>query len=119
MANWCCVKQCGACCNLNPADRPDLDQYLSAAELEQYFSLVGPDGWCVNYDAANRECRIYTDRPRFCRVETEVFRDLYGVAPQELNDFAIECCRQQIDGVYGDRSPERLRFDQAVGPTID
>ncbi|NJN49534.1 MAG: YkgJ family cysteine cluster protein, partial [Alkalinema sp. RL_2_19] len=24
MATWQCVKNCGACCNLNPAERPEL-----------------------------------------------------------------------------------------------
>ena len=115
MATWQCVKQCGACCHLDPAERPDLDEYLSPDELELYLSMVGEDGWCVNYDRVTRECQIYSDRPRFCRVEPEVFQDMYGIQPEELKDFAIDCCRQQIEGVYGDRSLEMLRFDQAVG----
>ena len=94
MATWQCVKQCGACCNLDPAERPDLDEYLTVAELELYN---------------------YSDRPRFCRVESEVFQDMYGVEPEEVNDFAIDCCRQQIEGVYGDRSLEIIRFNKAVG----
>lgn len=115
MATWQCVKQCGACCNLNPADRPDLESYLSADELALYLSLVGEDGWCVHFDPIARECCIYPNRPRFCRVEPETFYDMYGIEPDDLNDFAIDCCRQQIEGVYGDRSLEMLRFDRAVG----
>jgi uncharacterized protein len=115
MATWQCVKQCGACCNLNPTDRPELEQYLTPEELELYLSLVGEGGWCIHFDHANRECQIYADRPRFCRVEPEVFHDLYGIEPEELNDFAIDCCYQQIEGVYGDRSLELLRFDREVG----
>jgi uncharacterized protein len=115
MATWRCVKQCGACCQLDPADRPDLDQYLSSDELGIYLSLVGPDGWCINYDQTARECRIYDQRPRFCRVEADVFQDLYGIEPAELNDFAIDCCRQQIEGVYGELSLESLRFEHEVG----
>ncbi|HEY9644351.1 MAG TPA: YkgJ family cysteine cluster protein [Coleofasciculaceae cyanobacterium] len=115
MATWQCVKQCGACCNLNPADRPELEQYLTAEELELYLSLVGEGGWCINFDHATRECKIYADRPRFCRVEPDVFHDLYGIEPEDLNDFAIDCCYQQIEGVYGDRSLELLRFDRQVG----
>lgn len=115
MATWRCVKQCGACCNLDPADRPDLDQYLSAPELELYLSLVGADGWCVNFDANTRECRIYADRPRFCRVEPDVFQDMYGIEADEVNEFAIACCQEQIEGVYGDRSLEMIRFEQAIG----
>jgi Fe-S-cluster containining protein len=115
MATWRCVAQCGACCHLDPVDRPDLDQYLSSSELELYLSLVGEDGWCVHYDSTNRKCQIYEERPRFCRVTLEVFRDLYGVEPKEFNDFAVDCCHQQIDGVYGDNSQERNRFEQTVG----
>ncbi len=115
MATWLCVKQCGACCHLDPTDRPDLEDYLSAQELELYLSMVGDDGWCVNFDQDSRECRIYEKRPRFCRVETKTFEEMFGVEPAELNEFAIDCCREQIEGVYGDRSLEMLRFDQAVG----
>ncbi|MDF5713203.1 MAG: YkgJ family cysteine cluster protein [Rhizonema sp. NSF051] len=115
MAKWQCVKQCGACCHLNPADRPDLDEYLSPPELEVYLSMVGEEGWCINYDKELRECRIYANRPRFCRVESEIFQDMYGISPEELNDFAIDCCRQQIEGVYSESSLEMLRFDEAVG----
>jgi uncharacterized protein len=115
MATWQCVKKCGACCNLDPAERPDIEEYLSSTELELYLSMVGEGGWCVNFDQTTRECRIYANRPRFCRVELEIFQDMYGIEPEEFNDFAIDCCRQQIEGVYGDRSLEMLRFDQAVG----
>ncbi len=115
MATWLCVKQCGACCHLDPTDRPDLEDYLSAADLELYLSMVGDDGWCINFDSSSRECRIYENRPSFCRVETKTFEAMFGVEPEELNDFAIDCCREQIEGVYGDRSLEMLRFDQAIG----
>lgn len=115
MATWRCVKQCGACCHLDPAERPELEEYLSSDELELYLSMVGVGGWCVHFDHATRECQIYADRPRFCRVEPDVFQDMYGVEQSELNDFAIDCCRQQIEAVYGDRSLEMFRFDQEVG----
>ena len=115
MATWHCVKQCGAYCHLDPAERPELDQYLSPAELQLYLGLVGADGWCIHFDSISRECRIYADRPRFCRVEPDAFADMYGIEPEELNDFAIDCCHEQIEGVYGNRSLEMLRFDRAVG----
>lgn len=115
MATWQCVKECGACCHLDPGDRPDLDQYLTPEELEIYLSMVGEDGWCVNFNHETRECSIYEKRPRFCRVQADVFADLYGVEEEELNDFAIECCHEQIEAVYGDRSLEQVRFNRAVG----
>ncbi|MEB3231839.1 MAG: YkgJ family cysteine cluster protein [Leptolyngbyaceae bacterium] len=115
MATWRCVKQCGACCHLDPADRPDLDQYLPPEELALYLSMVGEDGWCVNFNQGDRTCSIYADRPRFCRVQTDTFGEMFGIEPDELNDFAIDCCQQQIEGVYGDRSLEQIRFDQEIG----
>lgn len=115
MANWLCVKNCGACCNLDPTDRPDLEEYLAGEQLALYLSLVGEDGWCIHFDQVTRECQIYADRPNFCRVTAPTFEAMYGIEPAELNDFAIDCCRQQIEGVYGDRSLEMLRFDRAVG----
>lgn len=115
MATWRCVKQCGACCHLDTADRPELEEYLSEQELALYLSMVGEDGWCINFDHTTRECQIYDNRPRFCRVEADVFQEMFGVEAADLNDFAIECCHQQIEGVYGDRSLEMLRFDKEIG----
>ncbi len=116
MARWQCVKQCGACCYLDLGERPDLEEYLSPEELKLYLSLIGEDGWCVNFDHSARECRIYPERPRFCRVQPDVFKDLYDVEPEELNDFAVDCCREHIEDMYGDGSLEMIRFNQAVGP---
>jgi uncharacterized protein len=112
MPTWKCVKNCGACCHLDPSDRPDLDTYLPAAELEQYLSLVGPDGWCINFNHLDRTCKIYPDRPRFCRVTDDVFADMFEIGPEEVNDFAIECCHEQIEAVYGPLSLEMVRFDR-------
>lgn len=115
MATWQCVKYCGACCNLDPSDRPELADYLRPEELELYMGMVGEDGWCIHFDPATRECQIYEKRPRFCRVTAATFTEMFGIEPEELNDFAIDCCRQQIEAVYGDRSLEMLKFDRAVG----
>jgi Fe-S-cluster containining protein len=114
MQVWRCVKQCGACCHLNPADRPELAEYLSPEELDRYLSMVGEEGWCIHYDRTERECSIYEQRPRFCRVRSDTFESMFGVSPQDFNDFAIDCCRQQITGVYGDRSPEMSRYNAEV-----
>jgi hypothetical protein len=115
MATWQCVKQCGACCNLDPGDRPELEDYLTPEELQTYLSFVGEEGWCIHFDQALRECTIYDSRPRFCRVQADTFQDMFGIQPEDLSDFAIDCCRQQIEAVYGDRSLEMLRFDRAIG----
>ncbi len=113
-SQWQCVAGCGACCNLTPEDRPDLDKYLSSEELELYMSMVGKDGWCINYDRDNRQCQIYDERPRFCRVKPKNFEEMYGIEAAEFNQFAIACCQQQIVGVYGENSQEHERYDRAI-----
>ncbi|MEE3718911.1 YkgJ family cysteine cluster protein [Tumidithrix elongata RA019] len=115
MATWTCIQNCGACCHLDPQDRPDLEDYLTKTELDLYLSMVGENGWCINFDHATRQCRIYENRPRFCRVEAHVFQDMFGIEEDDLNDFAIQCCSEQIEAVYGDRSFEQIRFEQAIG----
>jgi Fe-S-cluster containining protein len=114
MAHWTCISGCGACCHLDPSDRPDLDQYLTPAELEHYLSLVGEHGWCIHYDAEHRRCQIYDTRPDFCRVQADTFGRMFGITPDELNEFAIECCQQQIEGVYGPQSEVLERFVATV-----
>ena len=115
MATWQCVKNCGACCNLTPTDRPDLANYLTPEQLEIYMGMVGSDGWCINYDTEQRLCKIYEQRPSFCRVQASTFEQMFGIDTAELNNFAIECCEEQISGVYGSRSEELKRFMTAVG----
>ncbi len=114
MATWRCIQGCGACCYLNPSERPDLSDYLTSAQLQEYLKMVGTDGWCIHFDSASRQCRIYEQRPRFCRVEAETFQEMYGIEPSELDEFAIACCVEQIEDVYGDRSLELLRFQKEV-----
>ncbi len=111
---WRCVANCGACCHLAPQDRPDLKEYLSTEELELYLSMVGKDGWCTNFDHQTRKCTIYEQRPRFCRVQPDIFQDMYEIEISEFNDFAIACCRQQITAVYGEDSPEMIRYNQEI-----
>lgn len=114
IAKWQCISGCGACCNLAPEDRPDLERYLSTEELKLYLSMVGEDGWCINYDRDSRKCQIYDKRPRFCRVQPDNFEEMYGVEPEEFNEFAIACCHQQITGVYGIDSPELERYNNIM-----
>jgi Fe-S-cluster containining protein len=76
--------------------------------------MVGEGGWCIHFDQSNRSCRIYPERPRFCRVEPETFQDMYGIEAQEVSDFAIDCCHQHIESTYGRRSIEMVRFNSEV-----
>jgi uncharacterized protein len=114
MVTWHCVSHCGACCNLNPKDRPDLDQYLTPENLRLYHSMVGDDGWCINYNKTSRQCNIYDDRPSFCRVQADTFEAMFDIDPEALDEFAIDCCEQQIEGVYGADSPEMQKFDREI-----
>ncbi|HEY9770501.1 MAG TPA: YkgJ family cysteine cluster protein [Coleofasciculaceae cyanobacterium] len=114
VGKWQCISNCGACCNLTPEERPDLEKYLSQEELETYLSMVGEDGWCINYDHDQRKCQIYEQRPRFCRVESANFESMFGIEPAEFNEFAIACCQQQIAGVYGQKSAELAKYKTAI-----
>jgi Fe-S-cluster containining protein len=114
VGKWQCVSGCGACCNLTPEERPDLEDYLSQEELKQYLGMVGEDGWCINYDHDQRQCNIYEQRPRFCRVKPDNFASMFGVELAEFNEFAIACCQEQIIGVYGESSPELAYYEQEI-----
>ncbi|MGL5033013.1 MAG: YkgJ family cysteine cluster protein [Microcystaceae cyanobacterium] len=114
MTTWQCIKGCGACCNLDPKDRPDLEDYLTPEQLTHYLTLVGEDGWCVNYDQDSRECRIYEERPMFCRALPENFVQMFEINKEDFHEFAIECCQEHIEWIYGEESPELLRYNQAV-----
>lgn len=113
MSIWHCVKKCGACCHLAPEDRPNLADYLNPEELELYLSLVGEDGWCINFAQDSRECKIYEQRPSFCRVTPANFQKMYKVSATEFDELAIDCCQQQITGVYGEDSAEMERYNQS------
>lgn len=117
MPTWTCITGCGACCFLDPSERPDLDNYLTPAQLKQYLGLVGEDGWCIHYDPTQRDCTIYDTRPEFCRVTPQTFQTMFGINATDLNDFAIDCCQQHIADHHGETSPEMQRFNQAVGWT--
>ena len=108
---WQCIQQCGACCHLSPEERPEALAALSEQQRLQYLAMVGDDGWCIHYDSGGRRCRIYTDRPDFCRVSQ--LGELFKIEPDSLDVFAIQCCRQQIRSRYGGRSREMRRFNRA------
>jgi Fe-S-cluster containining protein len=115
MATWQCVKACGACCFLSPEERPDLASYLTPEQLTLYLSMVGENGWCIHYDAGDRLCTIYPDRPSFCRVSFDTFEAMFAIEADELDDFAIDCCQEHIADIYGEESAEMDRFNRAVG----
>ncbi|MEY4298489.1 MAG: hypothetical protein RLZZ423_1668 [Cyanobacteriota bacterium] len=110
--HWRCISGCGSCCRLDPEEREEALEALTAEQQQQYLAMVGPDGWCVHYDTGSCTCRIYDERPMFCRVEN--LAALFDVAPEEANAFAIACCRQQIRSEHGGRGIVMKRFEQAI-----
>ena len=114
---WRCISGCGSCCRLDPGEREEALEALTAEQQEQYLSMVGADGWCIHYDTGSSTCRIYDERPMFCRVEN--LATLFDVAPEEANAFAIACCRQQIRSEHGGRGMVMKRFEQAIRQPAD
>ena len=110
--HWSCLNHCGACCRLAPAERQEALEALSDDQQMIYLEMVGEDGWCRHFDQGGRRCRIYEDRPDFCRVSG--LTDLFAVPAEEVNAFAIDCCRQQIRSVHGGRSLELRKFERLI-----
>ena len=110
--HWRCISGCGSCCRLDPGEREEALAALTEEQQEQYLAMVGPDGWCIHFDTGSSNCRIYEDRPMFCRVEN--LASLFEVPAEEANAFAINCCRQQIRSEHGGRGRVMGRFLRAI-----
>ena len=109
--SWHCIHQCGACCRLCPEERGEALAALSEIQRTKYLSMVGDDGWCIHYDSGGQRCTIYSDRPDFCRVSE--LGALFDVPTDDIDSFAIACCKQQIRATYGGRSGVMRRFNRA------
>ena len=112
--SWQCIHQCGACCRLCPEERGEALAALSENQRTKYLSMVGDDGWCIHYDSGGQRCTIYSDRPDFCRVSE--LGALFDVPTDDIDSFAIACCKQQIRATYGGRSGVMRRFNRAHRP---
>ncbi len=110
--SWRCISGCGACCRLDPALRGEALEALDPEQRRQFLDLVGADGWCRHFDTGGRRCRIYSDRPDFCRVEN--LMRLFGAAGEEADALAIRCCTQQIRSEWGGRGRVMKRFLRAI-----
>ncbi|XP_062211349.1 uncharacterized protein LOC133912561 [Phragmites australis] len=117
VVRWKCASGCGACCKLDKgpdfptpkevfADHPD--------DLQLYKSMIGADGWCINYDKSTRTCNIYQERPMFCRVEPKVFDEFFGVPRSRFDREACSACVDNIKMVYGDDSAELSNFKRVI-----
>jgi hypothetical protein len=119
--HWQCIAGCGACCRLDPALRQDALDALTPEQRQTYLAMVGADGWCIHYDTGGRRCRIYSQRPDFCRVSNllALFApELPAAEPDnwraEAHALASCCCRQQIRSEYGGRGKVMRRFERAI-----
>ena len=109
---WTCISNCGSCCKLNPVERSEALSGLTDLQQKEYFKLVGKDGWCIHYDKSTKLCKIYTQRPDFCRVE-----NLLKIFSADQSDYeiqAIKYCRQHIRSIYGGRSTVLKRFNREL-----
>ena len=109
---WHCINQCGACCRLDPLERMDSLAVLSKKDQDKYMSMVGPDGWCIHFDKNSKKCTIYPNSPSFSRVEQ--IDKTFRIEPDDLKDFSINCCKQQIRFIYGGRSRVMKRYSKKI-----
>ncbi|KAM0842587.1 hypothetical protein ACQ4PT_058294 [Festuca glaucescens] len=117
VVKWRCATGCGACCKLDKGPEfPTPDEIFSdyPEHLELYKSMIGPDGWCNNYDKTNRTCNIYEDRPFFCRVEPKVFDEFFGVPRSKFDREACSACVDNVKMVYGQDSAELGNFKRII-----
>ena len=84
-ADWSGCNACGKCCrNINNIK-------IIAPE---YSFMVMDDGCCKFFDRSTNLCKIYTERPYFCKGK-EV-KDLYfsHLTDEEFERLSIEACNQ-------------------------
>ncbi|MDM7952897.1 MAG: YkgJ family cysteine cluster protein [Cyanobium sp. CZS 25K] len=110
--HWQCIGGCGSCCRLDPALRGDAIEALDRDQQQLYFSMVGDDGWCRHFDTGSRRCRIYAERPDFCRVDQLVA--LFGLPGDDPDALAISSCKQQIRAELGGRHRVMRRFLRTI-----
>ena len=108
MKSWSCIENCGACCRFDLNERDDLTNKLSNDDLALINSMTSKDGWCKYLDRKNRKCLIYEKRPHFCRVNefSTSFKEYF----KNGDKFLIDCCKQHISSIYGNKSTEMHNF---------
>ena len=112
MNSWSCIKNCGACCYFDLTERDDLSNILSSNDIALINSMTTKDGWCKHLDKSNRKCKIYDSRPHFCRVNE--FSTSFKGYLQNGDKFLIDCCKQHISSIYGNKSTQMKVFKTAV-----
>ena len=109
---WKCISNCGACCRLAPLERIEALESLTPSQELEYLKMVGQDGWCIYYDTGSRSCKIYKDRPDFCKVSN--LKSIFAIGEKGAPATAIEYCRQHIRTIYGGKSKEMRKFNREI-----
>jgi len=112
MKSWTCIKNCGACCQIDLKYRTNLNNILSERDIELIKSMTQKDGWCKYLDKKNMKCTIYDNRPHFCKVS--LFSKNFKEYKKKGDKFLIDCCKEHITFVYGKKSIEMNRFKKEI-----
>lgn len=88
---------CAACCTR-----------VAGPALESFreWGWIEPDGSCTNLDRETKACKIYEDRPHFCRADEAWDKQLL-TAPnfpsrESFYAYVEECCDSVHQAVYGE-----------------
>ena len=112
MKSWTCIEKCGACCQIDLKHRENLANILSQKDIELIKSMTKKDGWCKYLDKKNMKCKIYENRPHFCKVS--IFSKNFKGYKKKGDNFLIDCCKEHISFIYGKESEEMKRFKQEI-----
>ena len=112
MKSWSCIENCGACCKLDLTEREELTSKLSAEDISLINSMTSKNGWCKYLDMKNKKCIIYETRPHFCRVNE--FSTSFKEYLKNGDQFLIDCCKQHISSIYGNKSKEMNKYKIAI-----
>lgn len=112
MKSWTCINECGACCKFDLHDRENISKFLNDDDIALINSMTDKNGWCKNLDKKNMSCKIYDERPHFCRVDN--FSINFKEYLKKGDNFLINCCKQHISSVYGKKSPQMISFKKGI-----
>ncbi|KAH0898652.1 hypothetical protein HID58_048220 [Brassica napus] len=100
---WQCIESCGACCKLAKGfafATPD-EIFDDPDDVELFRSMIGDDGWCINYDKIDHISAELSQR--FSRLSTgskkrnstrkladDTIKTIHGSDSKELDKFLSE-----------------------------
>jgi Fe-S-cluster containining protein len=59
-------------------------QFFAQFDRDGYATLRNQQGYCVFYDAENRRCRVYADRPLGCRIYPVIYDEEKGIVVDSI-----------------------------------